>query len=137
MKTSKDLKTILMEHGIKPSLPRLKILEYLILNKVHPTVDMIYNELVDELVTLSKTTVYNTLKLFDEHKLVMPLDLGEYELRYDINTHNHYHFKCVNCGKVYDVPAESFKYNSDFLADFIVNDTHIYFNGICSKCSKE
>ena len=30
----------------------------------HPTVETIYKELIDEIPTLSKTTVYNTLKQF-------------------------------------------------------------------------
>ena len=47
----------LKSHDIKPSYQRIKIFEYLVEHKNHPTVDMIYKALVDEIPTLSKTTV--------------------------------------------------------------------------------
>ena len=56
----------LSAHNIKPSLQRLAIYSYLLEKKNHPTVDMIYSDLHPSMPTLSKTTVYNTLKLFIE-----------------------------------------------------------------------
>ncbi|MBE9492712.1 MAG: transcriptional repressor, partial [Bacteroidetes bacterium] len=50
----------LKSHGIKPSYQRVRVFEYLIKNKSHPTVDTVYKALADEIPTLSKTTVYNT-----------------------------------------------------------------------------
>ncbi|MCB0402432.1 MAG: transcriptional repressor, partial [Flavobacteriales bacterium] len=54
----------LSSNNIKPSVQRIKIFEYLHENRQHPTVDTIYKDLVGHIPTLSKTTVYNTLKLF-------------------------------------------------------------------------
>ena len=34
--------TRLVSHGIKPSLQRIAIMNYLIENRIHPTVDMIF-----------------------------------------------------------------------------------------------
>ena len=39
-------------------------MNYLITKRNHPTAEMIYLELVNEIAGLSKTTVYNTLNLF-------------------------------------------------------------------------
>ena len=58
----------LKENGIKPSYQRMKIYEFLLQNRIHPTVDTIYRALNKEIPTLSKTTVYNTLNLFIEKK---------------------------------------------------------------------
>ena len=41
----------------------------------HPTVDEIYQALVDHIPTLSKTTVYNTLRLLMEHGVVRMLTI--------------------------------------------------------------
>ena len=60
----KSLQEHLIKNGINPSFQRLKILEYLMNNDTHPTVDNIYNALIDIIPTISKTTIYNTLKLF-------------------------------------------------------------------------
>ena len=54
----------LQSYGIKPSLQRIAIMEYLIENRIHPTVEDIYEALYIKVPTLSKTTVYNTIKLF-------------------------------------------------------------------------
>lgn len=40
---------------------------YLLKNHTHPTVDEVYVALCKVIPTLSKTTVYNTLRLFSEH----------------------------------------------------------------------
>ena len=54
----------LVAHDIKPSVQRLAVMEYLSAHHTHPTADEIYNALVGQIPTLSKTTVYNTLRLF-------------------------------------------------------------------------
>ena len=56
----------LVKYGIHPSVQRIAIMDYLIKHRTHPTVDEVYTALSDEIPTLSKTTVYNTLKLFAE-----------------------------------------------------------------------
>ncbi|RLC47071.1 MAG: hypothetical protein DRH57_04745, partial [Candidatus Cloacimonadota bacterium] len=51
-------KNILKSAGIKPTYERLRILKYLEENNNHPTVNMIYDEVVKDIPTISKTTVY-------------------------------------------------------------------------------
>ena len=71
----------LKAHEIKPSYQRIKIFQYLVENKNHPTVDMIYKALCTEIPTLSKTTVYNTLNLFIEKQAAfIPLWLEPIDL---------------------------------------------------------
>ncbi len=96
----------LREHDIKPSTIRIKVLEFLLNNKIHPTVDDIYKSLLEDIPTLSKTSVYNTLDLFSEKGIVNIVALYEKELRYDIEKNSHGHFKCEKCGKVYDIPLK-------------------------------
>jgi len=62
--TIDKLKKSLKENGISPSIQRLKVYEYMLLHRNHPSVNMIYEGIKDEIPTLSKTTVYNILKLF-------------------------------------------------------------------------
>ena len=90
----------LKAHEIKPSYQRIKIFQYLVENKNHPTVDMIYKALCTEIPTLSKTTVYNTLNLFIEKKIVNVIVIEENETRYDSVMAVHGHFKCEKCGKI-------------------------------------
>ncbi|EOD01070.1 Fur family transcriptional regulator [Caldisalinibacter kiritimatiensis] len=131
-----DIRSYLMEKGIKPSYQRIKILEYLLEHRTHPTVDEIYKELVKEVPTLSKTTVYNTLNLFIEKNLATVITIEENETRYDADTSIHGHFKCEKCGKVYDFNVNISNLAYDGLENFQINDQHVYFKGICKDCLK-
>ena len=124
----------LKENGIKPSYQRMKIYEFLLQNKIHPTVDMIYKALNKKIPTLSKTTVYNTLNLFIEKKIVNILVIEENETRYDAYLKLHGHFKCEKCGNIYDIEIEKENLELDGLEDFEIKEKHIYFKGICKYC---
>lgn len=129
-----ELKKELMRRKIPLSYQRLKVLEYLTQNQSHPTVDQIFTDLQQEISTLSKTTVYNTLRVLDEAGLVRVINIENHETRYDINVENHGHFKCESCGKIYDfrTPKEALTY--DDLKDFVIKERNVYFNGFCPQC---
>ncbi len=130
----KNMSEYLKKNGIKPSLQRIKIYEYLSTKKNHPTVDQVYNDLLQEMPTLSRTTVYNTFKLFLEKKIIMMITIEENEVRYDANTKLHGHFKCENCGKIYDFGISYIQVDEDVLNDFLVEERQLYFIGKCKNC---
>ncbi len=131
-----DYKEVLKEHSIAPSLQRIKILEFLEKNRTHPTADMIYQALVDEMPTLSKTTVYNTLRAFAEKDVIVELSLFENEVRYEYDKTPHIHFKCIKCGKIYDI-SESYEcLKNKKIEGHKVSEHHINLKGICKSCLK-
>lgn len=129
-----NIGTHLLKHNIKPSYPRIRIMEYLVSKRNHPTVDEIYNELVKEIPTLSKTTVYNTLKLFMDANVARIVTIEENETRYDADVSNHGHFKCEECGTIYDfgIPIDSIA--AEGLNGFKVREKDVYYKGICPGC---
>ncbi len=129
-----DLVTELKNKNIRLSHQRLKVLEYLTQNYTHPTADQIYNGLHREVPTLSKTTVYNTLNSLTEAGLVRTINIEDNEIRYDISTDDHGHFKCKSCGKIYDFKVDINSIKVTDLNDFEINDKNIYFKGICPQC---
>lgn len=126
----------LLEHDIKPSYQRIRIFDYLIKNRNHPTVDIIFKNLISDIPTLSKMTVYNTLKLFMEKGIVIVLNIEDNEARFDADTTLHGHFKCKECGSVNDFSYDSSKLNFDSLRNVQVDETHIYLKGTCNTCIK-
>ncbi|MCK9223719.1 MAG: transcriptional repressor [Candidatus Muirbacterium halophilum] len=133
-----NIKKILEEKGVKPSHQRITIMKFMLENKIHPTVEVIYENIIKELPTLSRTTVYNTLKLFELNGLVQPINTGDSELHYDITLDLHAHFKCIECNDIFDIDIV----NNDFLDKvkddgFNILDTQIYFRGICPKCKEK
>ena len=127
----------LKENGIKPSIQRIKIFQYLMDNHTHPTVDDIFQNLSHEIPTLSKTTVYNTLNIFLENNIVKEVIIEENEVRYDLITGTHGHFKCKERGDIVDFDLDLSKLDLQELGNVEIEETHFYLKGVCSKCISE
>ena len=126
----------LQSHGIKPSLQRIAIVEYMMKNRIHPTADEIYNALYIKVPTLSKTTVYNTLKLFAGQGAVQVLGIDEKNVRFDIDVSGHAHFKCNGCHKIFDLPLEDpALLQVKQIGDFVITEAQLYYKGYCKECS--
>ena len=125
----------LMVHHIKPSVQRVAIMNYLMQHRTHPTADCIYSELSEKIPTLSRMTVYNTLKILVEQGAVQQLSIDDKQAHYDADITPHAHFRCNTCGAIYDVPVPPMSPTG--AADFLVTETHLYYRGICKKCLQE
>lgn len=132
-----NLSEELIKKEIRPSHQRIKVFEYLITTQCHPTVDQIFNELIKEVPTLSKATIYNTLNLLIKAKLVRVITIEDNETRYDISTSNHGHFKCELCGTIFDFTINIDNFMTDELSEFKINEKNVYFKGICPRCLKD
>jgi len=134
------IKNVLNEKGIKPTYQRLKILEYMDKNtKNHPTVEMIYEELLKDIPTISMTTIYNTMNTFLEKGLVYGVTITGTGVRYDFNTNPHHHFLCKKCGRIMDINVKcSFAERSkNSVCGHQIKEVHGYFKGICKDCLKK
>jgi len=135
MKPSIDaLKEELKRRNVNLSHQRLKVLEYLVRNQCHPTADQIYTDLRKSIPTLSRTTVYNTLKMLIDAGLVRAITIEDNEARYDIIPESHGHFKCASCGAIYNFGIDAAALASGDLAGFLVTEKNVYFKGICPGC---
>ena len=135
MNTNINARDYLEKCGIKPSLQRIAIVEYLMENRIHPTADDIYHALCIQVPTLSKTTVYNTLKLFADQGAVQVLTIDEKNTRFDADISQHGHFKCKICGEIYDLPKEYFSIiPTGKVGEFEVDEVQVYYKGYCKKC---
>ncbi len=123
---------ILSEHNVRPSIIRLMIYDYVKDKKSHPTVEEIYQNLHPLAPTLSKTSVYNTVKLFVANGLFKSLTIDPSQIRYDAHVAHHGHFQCYKCHKVFD-----FEIHSDYefgLEGFDISQREIFYSGICKNC---
>ena len=123
--------------GINPSKQRVAIMEYLLTHPIHPTVEDVYNALLPKISTLSRTTVYNTLRYFSECHAAQMITIDDHRVCYDGNTEPHVHFFCKHCCKVYDLmdePMPAIDY-AGVPKGFTVQDTQLYYRGICPACA--
>jgi Fur family ferric uptake transcriptional regulator/Fur family peroxide stress response transcriptional regulator len=134
MNTKTEVGNSLLEFGIKPSLHRIAIMEYLMKHLTHPTVDTIFNDLYPSIPTLSKTTVYNTLKLLEEQGAIQAINIDDKNLRYDADISRHAHFKCKQCGSVHDFPLKEGSFEINDSEGFILTECQVYYKGYCKQC---
>lgn len=134
---SVDLHRYLINHQVRPSVQRVAILEYLMTHRTHPTADEIHLALHPAMPTLSKTTVYNTLKLLAAQGAVLVLDMDEKTTRFDGDTSPHAHFWCRCCGNVQDLPLTVTPQQLELQkTGLLVDDIQLYYKGICENCQK-
>jgi Fur family ferric uptake transcriptional regulator/Fur family peroxide stress response transcriptional regulator len=128
----------LQQFGVKPSLQRIAVMNYLLKNYTHPTADTIFNSLYPAIPTLSKTTVYNTLKLLTQQGAIIEITIDDKNLRYDADISKHAHFKCISCGCVNDIPVNNYKALSvKKIGDLLITDAQLYYKGYCEKCNSK
>lgn len=130
---SGDEKRILLEHGVRPLNHRVAVYRYLVENQNHPTADDIYGDLKKNMASISRTTVYNVLNLLCDHNVVKRIAIEKNEMRYDANTENHIHFRCIECGNVYDLHSVSFP-EVKMPDGFTVEDVQVNITGRCPAC---
>lgn len=134
-----DALTCLNDHGVKPSVQRLAVMDYLLQHRTHPTVEEIHQALVADIPTLSKATVYNTLRLLVDKGAVLQLTIDERQTCYDGDTSPHGHFLCRHCGRIYDIPLK--RQNLIRVAElpegFEPDTVSLYIRGRCAECKEQ
>ena len=128
-----------MERGIRPSMQRLAIMDYLINHPIHPTIDDVYQALSNKVPTLSRTTVYNTLRMLSENQAAQMITIDEHRVCYDGNVESHVHFYCKKCGKIIDLFGEQApKLEGEKTVEGnIIQEEQLYYKGICAECAKK
>ena len=130
-----NISIYLSSYGIRPSVQRIAIMQYLLNYLTHPTADEVFESIRKQIPTLSKTTVYNTLKLFVENGAAIYLGIDEKNARFDGIVNPHAHFRCKKCGLIIDLPINpDFFLPKDF--DGEIDESFFYLKGFCGQCRK-
>lgn len=132
--TIENITKSLQDKGVSPSIQRIKILQFISDNKHHSSVDAIYQSLIHEIPTLSKTTVYNTLSLFVEKGIINTITIDTTEILYEQSQKPHAHFRCEVCKEIIDIDLSSDLFGIHEIENHQVNKVSIHLKGICSKC---
>lgn len=124
-----------MQH--RRTIQRDRILQVLQETRTHPTADWIYQQLKDEIPSLSLGTVYRNLKVLVEQGLVQRIPFGSDQDRFEAKIEPHYHLVCEQCGKVMDFSMpqySSINEQAQKSSGFKINRHRIDFFGICEEC---
>ena len=103
--TRDNLAEKLRGHGINPTHQRIEIAYALFSRCEHLSADQIMAIVNERQSETSKATVYNTLNLFLEKKLIREVIVDPNKVFYDPNTTAHYHMYDVQSGQLTDIDA--------------------------------
>ena len=93
-----------MDKPVKQFRKRSAILSYLRQTDLHPSAEMVFNQLKPQYPDLSLGTVYRNLAMFKEQGQIMSVGTVNGVERFDGNTKPHVHFICTGCSGVSDLP---------------------------------
>ena len=103
--TRDNLAALLRRHDINPTHQRIEIAHALFSRGEHLSAEQVLAVVNERHSETSKATVYNTLKLFLEKKLVREVIVDPSKVFYDPNTEPHHHFYNVDTGELADIDA--------------------------------
>ena len=119
---------------------REAILRVLRNTRAHPTADWIYEEVKKEIPNISKGTVYRNLQVLQEDGAVSELNLNGTLSRFEAKQESHYHFRCEQCGRVFDLDEPVNNELDERVAKrtgFKVSHHQLEFRGLCRECQQQ
>ena len=140
-------KTLLKQNGLKVTTQRVAILEVLS-NRPdeHLTAEEIYDCVKEMFPDIGLATVYRTIQVLSELKLIDKLNLNDGYTRYEIgkegldnSSHHHHHLICLDCGQVLafqDDLLERLEAKIEETMGFTVVNHEVKLYGTCLDCKQ-
>ena len=109
----------------------------------HLSAEEVYLLVKEKAPEIGLATVYRTLELLSELKIVDKINFGDGVSRYDLRKegveHFHHHLVCMECGAVEEIIEDLLSDVEKIVEDeweFQVKDHRLTFHGICKQCQK-
>ncbi len=139
MQQIEKLVNSLREEGFRITPQRIAIVEYLLKTDDHPSAEHIHKIVQKKYPMVSLSTVYKTLDLLREKKLVNEIKV-EGEARFDAHTDEHINLVCMNCGKIEDVDEDSLREIQTKVArksKYMILKSNFELFGYCNNCKSK
>jgi Fur family peroxide stress response transcriptional regulator len=134
-----DLVLSLRKEGFRITPQRIAIVDYLLNTEDHPSAEYIHKTIKKKYPMISLSTVYKTLELLKEKKLINEIEV-EGEARFDAHTDEHINLVCMNCGKIDDIDEESLveiQSRAAKKSKYIILKGSFELFGYCSNCKSK
>lgn len=137
MQTVEDLVENIRLSGGRITPQRIAVIDAISLSDSHPTVDQIFDEVVEKQPSLSRKTVYQIVNDLAEIGAISLVDVGTGQVRIDPTVEReHDHFVCSQCQCVFDIARKRKSAPSEeVLAYGNVESVDVVYRGLCRECS--
>jgi Fe2+/Zn2+ uptake regulation proteins len=130
----------LTEKGCRKTPERYAILDLIYTKSGHFDMDSLYVAMNQNNFRVSRATLYNTMQLLLECKLVRKHQFGTNLSYYERTFNNdfHYHLICTECGQVEECKDIDLKQviKNKRIKRFTPSYYSLYIFGLCNKCAK-
>lgn len=128
----------LTEKKLRRTEERYTIFEYICTFPGHFDIGMLYEKLENNHFHVSKATLYNTLEVLVDARLVVRHQVTSKSVQYELRiwADRHLHLICTRCGAIREVEMDALKTELDNmkLTRFTPEFYCLYIYGLCSKC---
>ena len=134
-----SLKSTLHRRGLRMTPQRQLVLEA-VRELGHATPEQICARVQAAAPAVNITTVYRTLDLLEELRLVRHTHLGHGAPKYSEREHEHVHLVCHSCGTIGEAPTGVMEELAAQLQEqqgFTLDVTHVALSGLCAECAEE
>ena len=139
MQQLEQIVSSLREEGFRITPQRIAIVDYLLKTEEHPNAELIHRVVKKRYPMVSLSTVYKTLDLLREKKLVNEIEV-EGEARFDAHTDEHINLVCMKCGKIEDLDEKSLKsiqVKAQKKSKYLILKSNFELHGYCSSCKSK
>ena len=125
---------------IRMTTQRQILLEELAKAKNHPTACELYDMVRKRLPRIGLGTVYRNLELMADGGIILKLEVGGSQKRFDAETEPHYHIRCSICSRVENIDIDVIHDLVEAAAkktSYRIINHHVEFTGECPECRKK
>ena len=124
--------------GKRNTIQRQLILEAVKDLNIHASAEQVVEYLAEKHPAIGRATVYRNLNSMSEAGELLRAGNFYGTTHYDHNCHEHYHFICSNCKKIFDVEGELNNITDRFrdTEGFDITECNISFSGLCWECKE-
>jgi len=125
----------LQQGGFRFTPQREHVYNVLLAKRDHPTAEEVFIRAKHEAPGISMATVYNCLDALVRSGVARQVTVDRGATRFCPNMHEHCHYYCVECGRVFDVALPEHAPSVPRPKGFKVDHYEIAVHGICAGCS--
>ena len=125
------------KHDLAATHQRQKIYEVLVSRPGHYSPEEIYEQVKQDLPSISLATVYKNLKTFIEAGMLREVSLHHGAWRIDANLNPHHHLVCTRCRSIIDLDVgllAPVKLRGELPSGFKLEKFSVEIQGVCRAC---
>lgn len=141
MSDTSTLVQALKQSGLRITPQRTAVCELLATTAMHPTAQILYEEIKQFYPSLSLATIYNTLEALADLGAINELgSAGDNASHFDANLSPHVNLACVSCHRVIDLPSQHIHRVESEVANtsgYRVFGARVMYYGLCPDCMEK